>query len=294
LQDYSSVDLSALVPEIGGSGFSMVAIQRQPDTRVHCVRTDGTVAVLVYDPAENVICWVEMETDGIVEDVCVLPGTEEDRIYYTVKRTINSATVRYREKWALESECGGATLNKQADAFVIFSGSSSTITGLSHLEGEDVVVWADGKCLTDASGDIETFTVASAQITLTDGGSSYTAASAIVGLPYRARYKSTKLAYGAQGGTALTKRKHVFRLALILADTHARGIQFGPDFDHLDYLPMIEDGAPVDADYIWPHYDKDSHPINSNWDTDSRVCLEANAPRPATVLAMIVDVETKA
>jgi hypothetical protein len=58
-------------------------------------------------------------------------------------RTLESH-VRYYERWALESECVGGTLNKQADAFVSGTGAGATITGLNHLEGETVVVWVDG------------------------------------------------------------------------------------------------------------------------------------------------------
>jgi len=52
------------------------------------------------------------------------PGRDrstEDQVYYVVNRTINGATVRYLEKWAKETDCRGGTLNKQADAFIIFT-----------------------------------------------------------------------------------------------------------------------------------------------------------------------------
>jgi hypothetical protein len=72
--DYRSGDLTELCPEIGMPYITRIAAQRQPDTRVHCVRSDGKVAVLVSQPAEDVKCWVLVETDGIVEDAVVLPG----------------------------------------------------------------------------------------------------------------------------------------------------------------------------------------------------------------------------
>src|SRR3546814_6531374 len=77
--DYGSLDLTLLVPEHGDPGFTHLAVQRKPGTRIHCMRVDGTVAVLIYQPAEEVKCWVEVETDGDVEDIVVLPGTGEDR-----------------------------------------------------------------------------------------------------------------------------------------------------------------------------------------------------------------------
>jgi hypothetical protein len=292
--DYKSEDRTQIVPEVCEPSITMIAVQRQPDTRLHCVRSDGTVAVYLYDAAENVSCWVAIETDGDVEDVAVLPGDIEDAVYYSVKRTINSSTVRYLEKWALESECEGSTLNKQADSFVTFTNSpaSATVSGLSHLEGASVVVWADGKCLDDADGDIETFTVSSGAITLTDGGSAYEASTGVVGLAYRARYKSTKLAYAAQAGTALSQRKKVERLALILADVHHKGIKAGPDYTTMDTLPQVVNGGVVTTDTVHTAYDYDSWEFPGGWNTDSRLCLEANAPRPCTVLGAVIGVQT--
>lgn len=278
--DFVSVDLTSLVPEVGDSGFKRLAVQRYPDTRIHCVRDDGTVAILVYDRAEEVKCWILVETDGLVEDVVILPDTDEDAVYYVVKRTINSLTKRYLEKWALETECIGGTLNKQADSFIVYTGPGTVISGLAHLEGETVVVWGDGM-------DLGTYTVSGGAITV-----SQSVTSAIVGLAYSADYKSTKLAYGAQGGTALTQAKTVVNLGLILANTHYQGLQYGPDEDHLDDLPLVEDGATTAADYVWPSYDFDAVEFNGSYDTDSRLYLRANAPRPACVLAAIVGIET--
>jgi hypothetical protein len=75
-----------------------LAVQRKPDTRIHCVLADGTVALAVIDRVENVLCWLNVTTatgDSIV-DVCVLPGalgSGEDAVYYAVARAVNGATV---------------------------------------------------------------------------------------------------------------------------------------------------------------------------------------------------------
>ena len=141
--DYSPKDLTAIVPEIGYPSIVRIAVQRQPDTRVHCVRSDGSVGLMVQDKNEDMTCWVDIETDGDVEDVVVLPapnGLLDDYVYYVVKRTINGSTVRYLEKWAQQDECIGGPLSKQADSFVVKTPASTTISGLSHLEGEKVVV----------------------------------------------------------------------------------------------------------------------------------------------------------
>lgn len=279
--DYKTSDLTRLNPDIGLAGFVDLDAQRQPDTFVHLVRADGQVAVLLYDPQDQVEAWWRIETDGAVENVCVLPGTLEDKVYYVVRRTIGGVTKRYIERFARIDQCQGGTLSRCADSHVIYQGAATTtITGLSHLEGKNVVVWADGK-------DVGSKVVSGGQITLT------TAASNVcVGLAYEALYKSSKLAYAAAGGTALTQKKKVDRVGLILANTHYQGLEYGPDESHLDPLPLMEMGKVTAPDTLWTAYDQDSISFPGQWDTDSRVVLKAAAPRPCTVMAIVVEMTT--
>ena len=275
--NYASNDLSAIVPEIGSPSIVRVAVQRMPDTRIHFVRSDGKVAVLVFEKIENVACWLMVEMDGNVEDVAVLPGTEEDSVYYTVNRTINGSSVRYLEKWALESECQGGATCKLMDSHITYSGASTaSMTGLGHLEGETVCVWGNSK-------DLGTYTVASGAITLSEA-----VTLAFIGLPYTAQFKSAKLAIASQTGNPLTQRKRLDHVGLILADTHAQGLTYGQDFDHMDNLPLMESYAAVDQDSVWDAYDADSIELNGTWDTDARLCLQAASPRPCTVLAVVL------
>ncbi len=102
-----------------------------------------------------------------------------------------------------------------------------------------------------------------------------------------------KLAYGAQMGSPLTKRKRVISIGMVLADTHSHGIQYGGDADHLQDMPGTEDGGNVSYDTVWQEYDKDSFAFNGTWNTDSRVSLLASAPRPCKVMALVVNLDTK-
>ena len=286
--DYQSVDLTELAPEIGSPSIVRIAAQRQPDTRIHCVRSDGKVAILVNEPAEEVKAWVLFETDGTVEDVFVLPGTVEDDVYYVVKRTIDGNTKRFVEKWAKESECQGDAINKQADSFVVYDDTStSSISGFSHLEGETLDIWADGKYVGQK-------TVSSGVITLDEAASQVCA-----GLPYEAQFKSTKLAYAASMGTALTKKKKVDHIGLILSNTHKDGILYGKNldktgsaYDNLDGLPEVVEGAEVADDTVHETYDVEPFEFPGEWNTDSRVCLVARSQRPCTVLGAIVELNT--
>jgi len=301
--DYAADELTKAVPEIGNPSVVRVDTQRQPDTMIHCVRSDGKVAILLYDVLENLKAWFLFETDGEVEDVITFPGpnTVEDYVYYSIKRTVNGQTVRYLEKFAFQQDCQGETLNKQADSFIEYSGAAtSTITGLSHLEGEKVIVWADGKDLSpsnltnpnsppSASNPYiqTTYTVTSGQITLGQSVS-----NAIVGLPYTAQYQSSKLAYASS--SPLGARKMVNSIGVIMNNTHSKGLLYNSSFDGLDQLPNVNPvtGSITPYDTIFSEIDTPMFNFGGSWNTDSRVCLVAQAPRPCTLLSIEIAITT--
>lgn len=296
--DYTATDLSALIPDIGSPGIVKIVVQRQPDTRLHCIRSDGTVALLVWDLVEKVVCWSDIETDGLIEDIVILPGDEgdeEDFVYYFVKRTINGSVKRFFEKWAFEAEChpvsGVLTACKLADAHIVYSGSPTTIISAPHLAGEEVVVWADGADIgTDSDGN-QTYTLdSSGNATLPIAVSDY-----VVGLSYQAPWKSARLVeIMTNPGGSLADDQIITGLSLILADTHAKGIMYGRDTTeaNMNDLPEIgQDGAPVDPDEIHTSYTTEKLTFPGDYSKDARLCLLAKAPRPATVLAAIADVD---
>ena len=299
--DYQLSDLTILTPDIGTPGFIKISVQRQPDTRVHFLRSDGTAAVLLFDPAEDIKAWVEVETgdadgtNGVIEDMFVMPGDEEDVVYYCVKRVINSVVKRYLEKWSVETNCIGGTYNDQADSFMMFinNPASATVTGLTYLEGQSVVVWADGLCLTDSAGAIATFTVSGGSITLTNAGSSYSASQGIVGIQYTAQFKSAKLPFAASLGTPLGQRQRISQIGLMLVNTHNQGLQFGRDFTNMDNLPKVIAGATVSSSDIHAAITIPGVTFPGETSVDTRMCLKATAPRPCTVSAAIIGIETR-
>jgi hypothetical protein len=295
--DYTSQQLNQLIPEVLDPGVVRLDVQRQPDTRIHAVLNDGTAAVLVFDATENVTCWITVDGgEGAIEDVCVLPGVIEDTVYYTIRRTVMGETVRYLERWSLEKENIGGTLNKNMDAHIIYQGDPvTTVTGLDHLEGETVVAWGDGKDLgldpaapyKDSAG----FLVTGGQITIPVACS-----NVVAGLPYDAEAETAKLAWAAQGGSPLNRRKRAVRVGFVMNDTHAQGLRYGTTLDltgpqAMRSLPRQEGSKTIDPNTVWDEYDFDPETLNSTWSTDNRLCLRARSPRPVTILGATVDLD---
>tara|TARA_Y100000310_G_scaffold257594_2_gene265692 strand:+ start:6 stop:2846 length:2841 start_codon:yes stop_codon:yes gene_type:complete len=299
--DYGATDLSLLAPDIGSPGFIHIEVQRKPDTRIHCIKEDGTVAVLVYDPAEEVRAWIPIETgeadgiDGVITDCVTFPDKEEDKVYYQVRRIVDGKPRHFLERWAKESECIGGTITKLADCFKKFSYDRprSVIDKLEHLIGKTVIIWADGKCLDDSSGDIATFTVsATGTVTPTDGGSATTVTQGVVGLQYTSTFKSAELPYAASLGTTLTLRQQIERIGLLLLNTHHKGLLFGRSETDTDTLPEVIDSATVADDTIHSYLSEPEITFPGALSTDTRLFLLGKAPRPVTVLASVLHMDT--
>lgn len=286
-QDYKARDLTRLHTSIGNSQFYSIAVQRQPDTVVHFGMGNGELASLVYDAEDSVECWWRSVTDGVFEDAVVLPGTLEDKLYVIVRRTVRGSELRYVERAARRDQCTGRSEARLSDSHVVYSGAATTtVTGLDHLNGKTVVAWG-WKELANSGRDLGEFTVSGGSITLP---AAYP--NVCVGLRYVARFKSAKLAYGAQMGTALVQKKRLEAVGLIMRNTHTQGLEHGQDFETMDALPMVENGALVDQNSVWDEYDEPMFSLPGEWDSDARLCLRATAPRPCTVDAVVISVQT--
>jgi hypothetical protein len=120
-----------------------------------------------------------------------------------------------------------------------------------------------------------------------------------VGLPYTWRYKSAKLAFGTQG-TPIAQPKIVKQIGLLLADFCPAAINYGDSFSSafggtgtMYSMPTIEDGQAVSSTAVQSVYDNQTFPFGTgNWNTDSRVCLAGAAPYPATLLGLVIDMQT--
>lgn len=288
--DYVSQELSRYNPTILEAGVVRVAVQRNPDTRIWNVMEDGSIVLVVYEKSEDVVAFLQITTDGDFEDVVVLPNADSDDVYAIVKRTINGSTKRYRERLAYDTQTLGGAETYLSDSFIVKTlAASASVTGLSHLEGETVVVWnlTAGTPYMDGD-DPKTFTVSGGAITLP---ASITG-SVVVGIPYTGRWKSTKLAYAAQTGTAMSQKKQSLQIAPILYSTHNRAVKFGPSFDKLQVLPRVIKGKDVGASAMLADYDYDAFAIKGDWNNDSRMCMEFRSPLPGTCLGIGILMES--
>ena len=73
------------------------AYQMAPDNLIWAVRDDGKLLSFTYIKEQQVWAWAEHETEGEVESIACVPGSEQNEVYMVVKRRINGSDTRYLE-----------------------------------------------------------------------------------------------------------------------------------------------------------------------------------------------------
>lgn len=161
-----------------------------------------------------------------------------------------------------------------------FGPPTTIITGLAHLEGLTVSAWGD-------HADLGTYTVASSQITLSSAVS-----MAIIGRNMRSRWKSLKLSYGAQKGTALTMPKAIKRLGLLLYRCGAT-LKFGPSFAASKmWTAKTRAQEPMGEPTALFSGEKDVA-FDGGFAPDARLCIEVDGAAPATVSGYVLGLDER-
>jgi hypothetical protein len=281
--DYDSAPADRLKPEMYAAGIADMAVSRKPDNAHHwSVLTDGTAGLLTYSEKEELESLSLVTTDGAFERVATLARAAEDSVYFVVARIINGTTKRFIEKLAKLSEARGGAVSKTVDSHVAYSGVAATVMSLPHLANKQVAVWSNGEPI-------------SAVITLDGTGQGPLPApttSYVAGLPYVGRIKTTKLAYGEESGTALTRQKRVSRVGLVAADLTWRGLRIGRQFENLTGLPATYRGKALTTPQMLAAYDAVPGAFNGSWDSDARVCIEITSPYVATIMGLVLHMES--
>jgi hypothetical protein len=146
----------------------------------------------------------------------------------------------------------------------------TTVSGLDHLEGEEVAVLADGVKQNNK-------TVSGGSITL-----DAQAAKVHVGLPYNSDLKLLRTEAGAADGAALGKIRRVHKYNLYVHRT--LGMKIGMDsFEDMATIQFRE-GEQVAGVELYSGLK--SGTFFTYYNKENQICLRANGPYPAAVLVM--------
>lgn len=290
---YRTNDLTLLAPHLF-HGHTIVdwCYQQDPDSVVWCVRDDGALLALTFVDDQNTFAWSRHYLGGafgttgygIVESCCSIEGDTQDDVYFVVKRTVNSQTKRYIERllprWDGDAEEIAAA--RFLDSMVTFTSASSTstVTGLWHLEGQSVTALVDG----NVQGP---FTVASGRITLS--AAMLADGQAHVGLAYTCDIEDLPFAAPTQSGAPQGRR--VASNEIVLRVRHTRGLsvaQVNQTAKIID-LKSRGDGEAWD-DPIAPYTGILRATLDGGWDLDGNVLVRQAYPLPMEVMMIAKDI----
>jgi len=269
------VDLTVLADHLARGGLTDMVWQQEPELLIWFVHNDGRLIGLTYDRANATVGWHEhsLGGSGIVESVTAIPSGAEDQVYLSVKRTINSATVRHIVFLKSTYFNDDVTDAFFVDSGLTYSGSATTsITGLNHLEGVSVTILADGSAHANK-------TVSGGAITL-DRSSS----KVHVGYGYTSSLETLRMEAGAEDGIAQGKIKRIHGVTARFFQTV--GAELGPDTNNLDRLPFRDSSMNMDEAVPLFNGDKEiSFP--SGYDNDAKIVIRQTQPLPMTILAIM-------
>lgn len=165
---YTGRDLSVFAEHLfEGHDIVRLAYAQIPNSVIWAVRDDGVMLGLTYLREHEIWGWHRHDTDGLIEDVCVLPVGREDVTYVVVKRTIGGLEKRYVER--LESRY---IEDVAADAFFVDCGLTydGRNTGSETMTLSGGTTWGYGETwtLTRSAGGFSAGEVGN-QIVLTVG-----------------------------------------------------------------------------------------------------------------------------
>ncbi|MDA9187236.1 hypothetical protein N9O39_04095 [Candidatus Pelagibacter sp.] len=280
---YQAPDLTILNETVTDTGINEMSFQQEPGSNIWCVRDDGVLACLTYQRSENVIAWSRHIFGGafgsgkaVCESVASISGVlTEDEVWVIVKRTINGATKRFVECFSdFDFDETSPTSFKFLDSHLSYSGSgTTTLSGLSHLEGQTVSVLGDGA--THANKVVN----GSGQITL-----DRSVTSACVGLPYDSILQTMRIEGGAAEGTSQGKTKRISKVVLRLFETV--GVKVGPSLTNLETIPFRTTSSllsnPVDTLLSG---DKEIE-FNDDYNSDGFIFIKQDQPLPCSILAI--------
>ena len=262
---YVAPDLTLLSEHITEGGIVDVDYAQEPDSIYWAVRNDGVLLGMTYLRTQDIVAWHKHTlggTSAAVKSVSTIAEADEQETYLIVSRTINSATKQYVEY--LDS-----TLNQDSALSGTVTGSSTSVTGLDHLEGETVQILID-----DAVYPTQTVTNGAITVSLP---SSFGSKTIEIGLGFTSTIKTMKPEAGSQAGTAQGRKKRYNEVSVRLLNSVGVTI----NGDQLPFRTSADEmGEPI------PAFTGDKRVTNLGWDREGQITIQQTQPLPLTVLSI--------
>ena len=274
---YEPNDLAILAEARTAGKIKWLARQGAPNALIWGCTEDGKLFSITYIKSQNVLAWAEHVLGGTsvsVKSLVTIPGTNQDEVYFLVSRTINGSTKQYIEYLGITEIEQVVTTSKFLDCNVSYSGSSTTtLTGLTHLEGETVETFS-----TAGYKVVTTAAVASGSITVDKA-----VTGAVVGIPYSSVVQFMKP--HLDGGFGTTEGKVLRVNKVVVRFYKSYGGSIGTSSSNLDLVTEYSSNTTMDGALVLNTGDREFD-FPGGFGRDSSVYFEHTGPVPCNIVAV--------
>ena len=260
--------------------------QQVPDSIIWCVMEDGSFLGMTRLPEQEILAWHRHDmNDAKVKSVTDI---NNDDVYFIVERVVNPITGETKQYIEFMENRDMTEVFMDSSVVVVSPNSDNmaqTVTGLDHLENQDVAVVGDNAVLANPNNPKfeNRITVRGGQITLPQ-----TYEKVIVGLPFISDIKTLNIDI-ADPNTISDKYMLVKRVTLLLDKT--RGLFIGgaePSVGSMIGKLTELRHRSIDrySQFGQLTTGKVSHNIDPSWNSNGSVFLRQIDPVPFGLLAI--------
>lgn len=275
--DFVTPDISVLSEHLFAAGVVDATYQQEPDSLIWWVRGDGSLVSMTYEKEQSMAAVHWHRLAGTVESICTIPGADRYETWVVVSY-LNGA-LRYIERFAksFDEETDAPEDAWLLDAALQYDGAPATvISGLLHLEGATVSVFADGAQQEDK-------TVSGGTITLDTAAS-----KVLVGIPFQSRARTMPSNVAVGDGAGLGRLKKVVKTLIDVLSTGS--IKIGSLESNAEEnifratTDPLGEALPLTTGFLTGRFD-------ASWRDNGEIEMIADGPFPATVRSVILVME---
>lgn len=299
---YDEMDISLLGKHLFQSRITGMAYQEVPDKVLWCMVGDGSLTALTFSAEQEVSALSRHDLSGAAESLAVIPNFEDcrDELWLEVKRTINNANYRTVEwmdngipQYWPSSVYGAASLAEREtlekeyvrqealylDGAVVYEQNEldmqEEMSGLEHLEGLEVAVYADGTVL-------EPQVVQDGKIKILP-----TYRHVAAGLPITSQFMPQNIYIPNDYGSGIGQKQRINHVLLMLY--LSGGGQIGEDEDTLtDILYRQADAAMNEAQELFTgNKEVLFNGATTKKEAAATLMIQNSSPLPMNILAIV-------
>lgn len=305
-EGYDPIDMSLLGKHLFASRIVAMCYQETPDKILWCLMGDGSMTALTFSAEQEVAALSRHDFNGVVESMAVIPNLSaaRDEMWIEVKRLVNLKTVRSVE-WVEngmpqiyplsvlknasllhdDAEMADYVLKMAAylDGAVLFEreldDDGEELSGLDHLEGEMIALFADGVVLPPQR--------------VVDGkvGIKKTYTRILAGLPVKSQYVPQNMYIPTENSAGVGQRQRINHV--LLTFYLSGGGKLGQDENTLsDILYRSTDAA---MDFPQKLFSGNKEVLfngsTSICEQAASIYLENTSPLPMNILAIVPSID---